>query len=155
MKKTTTLFICALMIAGCGPEDTTPTPEPVTCQKPRGPYMLYGAMTQMPLDPTCPQPGIGGDLSTAIPFKFDATGKLASLYEVLGLGTTCTTTYSNNDCSVKATCFTTVADGDIREEHNYDLSTDGLVLRGRYIMTGTGAYCPRMVVEGVGQYTAW
>lgn len=162
MKKTISmLFTCALALTACGPEDSpapTPTPTPApkpapaqTCQKPRGNYMLTGTVTQVSPASTCPQPEVGGDRSAAVPLKFDVTGKLVSAYETLGM--MCTTTYSNNDCTVKTTCSTTFDDGVFGEEHVYNLSADGLVLRGYYIMTGTGVYCPRIVVEGVAQYT--
>lgn len=155
MKKTISmLFTCAFAIAGCGPEDIAPTPTPAptsphACQKPRGAYALKGTILEVSPAPGCIQPQPGTDRSTTAPLQFDAEGNVVSNYKSYGVE--CTTAYTDDGCTVVAACSTTYINGTFGETHRYDLSADGFVLRGRYALAGTGAYCPRAVIEGTAQ----
>lgn len=153
MKKTISmLFICALMITACGPEEapSEPAPAPVrTCQRPRGAYALKGTIMEVSPAPGCIQPQPGTDRSTTIPLQFDAEGNVVSNYKSYGME--CTTAYADDGCTVAAACSISYINGTFGETYSYALSPDGFVLRGRYALAGTGAYCPRAVIEGIAQ----
>ena len=149
MKKTlSTLLICALTITACGLEEPPIAAVETPCPTPRGDFILDGAVTSVFWAAVCPQPEVGGSHAASVPLHLDSAGDVVSGYA----GAACTTTYSRNGCTLEATCVMNYADGTITETHAYEVSIDGLKLRGAYQVSGTGVYCPRLAIEGVAQH---
>lgn len=134
-----TLFICALMITGCGgPEEPAPTPTPApTCQKLKGTYATTTKITEVANDPTLCEGTEEGAVSQQ-PVSFDGNGNLEES------GVVCITTYTNNNCDARVECVFASDYGRMNYTLALKPSADAGQFTGTLEVVGTGYFCPKV-----------